>query len=1133
MRQPARGRLLARVAVAALVLCVAAVAFVERREVARAAIVAGLAVAGHVRVSFATMHLGGDRSEFSEVRVTSLGGEPIARIARLEIGYDLRGLMGGSGRLFGLRSIDLVTPHITIVRHPDGTYNIPISNGGRGSAAAQFALHAAISDGSIDVIDEGNVDPHQRHLYVREIHGTGDLASSGPSHYTLGFAYGEQPGRLYPVRGAGDVDARDGYAMQHWTAALLPIAGAVDFALDSPSLHLSAGELHGLDARVFGFADASGSFRSHFAASAYLQGARLAIGGLAKPVRDVRGRIDVYDGGLLSDGLDATIAGVPAHVAGGVYDLAQPKLRLAVRGSGDLERLRTAFAQSAHLPMHGRLDFSMLVEGSPSAPLEWIALRAPRIKYRGSAIVGTHGLVAFDGTEADVMGLQARYGKIQARADGRIALQSRTGALTMVVAARAAPNALPYSASLVPGLGLTGFGLATADDPKAIDVKGVVSGASSNQRLDGTFDVDSTGTGSIGPLYLGNDRGSIYARLALDRPHRASAGFIDARNFALPALQATLDGSAVGAETPGEIALIGDGRYAGSLAAPARLGIPVPAVGSVVAPVAFAYANGEAIVQIDNARFSHAAIAGLPLQGLSATLGATKHGVRVYTASARIGGSQAIAAGTTERGGTIALSASRIALGGAAQRAGAPVNPGLASLGATVSGPLTSPRIASAVVVQGGRYRNLDLRGNATLSYSGGTLALHEAAAQLGPAFVGAAGTIDGVSAGRSAPHYHLDARLQSSDVQALLAIVRPDAAPAVAGSVDADVHVGGSGANPSVAGTLSAGGSINGLAFRDLRAGISGDPNAMDISGGHVVVGSTAVAFSGAAVGNAVNLALSAPRADLADFNDLFDTGDTFAGTGSLAMNAAMAGNHLIASSGSARFEHARFRRLDLGSVSARWQSHGSAIASDLTLGGAAGEMRVIGSIDPQAMAVNLRASLRDLDLATWTPMLGIELPVTGRLNADATASGRYPDLAMDVHAAVFGGTAGRFTIQKFQIAATAARGYGTIRSAVLEIPNLSTVASGTFGLHPGDRLVSGRAQHQPRRGRARQRRDRKDDRRSGELEFDASRGRDARRSGDRRRRYACVVALRQSRRAARRRRSCRLADGADAAKR
>ncbi|MBV8149168.1 MAG: hypothetical protein JO092_08760, partial [Candidatus Eremiobacteraeota bacterium] len=807
-------------------------ATIWRQAIARAAIVELARAVAHVQLAFESSSIGWSGADFTGVRVTSLQQEPIADLSRFSVRYNLHDLIAGT-RLFGLEALALDRPRLTIIRRPDGTFNIPTPPSGGKKKQPPLRMITAIAGGSIDIVNEGRSEPV--HLYVRGITARAQLSTTLPSHYDVAFSYGERSNRLYPIRGNGVLDARSGYTMQRWRAPELPLAGAVNFVVDSPQLHVAAGALHDLDARIFSLPAAGKSMQPHLAATADLRGMRVAVAGLSKPIENLRGRIDVDENGLLVKRLDASIAGLPVAVAGGAFAprLAQGdtsiQVRLAVRGSGGIRSLRSALAQAARLPVDGPIAFGMLAEGNLTKPLSWIALQSPRVTYAGSSVDGTHALVAFDGREADVAHFVTRYHGAELSIRGRAALQRRPNAVEMLLSASVPPNAFPYEQNVAPGLQLHGVALAAAQDPKAIALRALVSGWSPSERLAGTVDVAANGTGSVGPLVVAQGRGhDVVMRAALDRLHNAAVAFFDAHDFGL-----------------------------------ANLGT----------------ARGEGVVAIQRK-----AVAG------------------------RI-------AATLRQGG------------------------GLARMAATIAGTPSAPRLAATVVLDRARYARYDLNGSASLAYADGTLNVRNALAQLGPAFVSADGTVAGLAIGRIAPRYDIAARVQSGDAGALLA-AQPRVPLPVEGSFDANLHVGGTLAAPDVSGTFAAlEGSINGLAFRDLNATVGGTPQAMTLRNGRVVVGSTAIAFNGAANGGSMQATVAAPRADLADFNDFFDAGDMFAGRGDLAFDASLSGTHLLASNGSAHFANARFRRMELGTVAARWHDRNGALTGNVAMGGPTGE--------------------------------------------------------------------------------------------------------------------------------------------------------------------------------------------------
>ncbi|MGA8575536.1 MAG: translocation/assembly module TamB domain-containing protein [Candidatus Cybelea sp.] len=961
-------------AVTITLLCLAALGWGQRHAITRLALVAGVEALAHVRLSFDRATLTADRATFDGLRVTSFRGEPIAEIPRLDVAYDLRDLLGGRRR-FGLQSVDVESPHVTIVRRPDGSYNVPIPqlNPSNSTSAAPLILRVRVRNGSIAIVDESPAAlPNQRHLYVDDLEIEAALAAPSASHYTASLRYGERAGRLYPIAGRGSIDPADGYANQQWNAPELPIAAAVNFFSNSSAMRLRSGRLENVDARSFGIRDASGALQTHLAATAMLTDASITIAGLARPIANVHGRVDAYDDGLLTNGLEARIAGIAARVTGGVYGLRAPRIRLAVRGSGDLAQLRTAFTQARRLPMRGVLDFTLLVQGTATKPVTWVALQSPRIGYAAASFDRVRAVAAFDGREADIVNFGAAYGRADAGGRGRVALQSGPNAVEMLLRASSPAGGTPYVSRLLPALPLDAVVLATADDPRQIGVRGVLQGRTGAQRLDAIFDVDGRGTGSIGPLDIETKVGSLYARVALDRPHNSALGIVDARNFALAPIGERLDATLFGQQTKAQIEATGEAK------------------------VGTAWGAGRANVQL-----------------------ALRNGALRGSVAGNLGN--------------------------------------VASFGAILGGTPSTPQVAGTVVVAGGRFRDFDINGNAGLLFDRSVLHVHDAELALGPLFVGVAGKIAGIApAAAFAPRYDLAAQIHSSDVRALVAGVQPQTAQLVQGSIDADVRIDGSGTSPAVSGALDVPeGSINGLSFRDLRGTVSGDSTAFALTGGHVVVGTSAIALSGSATPASAEFAVNAPHLDLADINDFFDQGDTFAGTGSLAVRAHLIGKQVVATDGSASFSGARVRRIALGRVAAQWRSAGESIVSTLHVGGPAGELAITGSVTPIAKRVDLHAGVRGLDLASWLPMLGLNAPVTGRLDAQADIAGTYPDVAMQLHAAMFGGTAGPLTIERFELSAAASHGRGTITSAVLDLPSLATVGSGTFGLRADDSLA------------------------------------------------------------------------------
>lgn len=849
------------------------------------------------QITIGAERLSSDRATFENVTVRSKSGEPLATIASASIGYNLH-------------TFAIDAPEITLIRHKDGSWNytLPPSNGS--GPAKTLDYDGTIRDGSVTVIDESQGTPGARQLYARGVNATLHLHTAGRTQYVASLTYVEG-GIPYPIHGQGDIDPGAGYSTQRWTVPPMPIARLVDFGVNSPSFHLATGSITGTDFRILGLSDGHGGLQTHVRATTLLQNVRLAVGGLAKPVRDLHGRIDLFDNGVTFEGARGTIAGAPLQLLGGIYNLRAPSVRLALHVDGDLAQLRGAIAQAAHLPASGPVRLAILLEGRASAPVAMIALDGSSVTYAGTRIERPHGLVAFSQAEFDLLDVHGITSGADVGVQGRVALTKRPNAIEVIAGAQAAPGALPYLAQVFPGMPVRGMALATANDPRAIDAIGVIDGASNVQRLAGTFDVDSRGVGTVGPVVVSGQRGSLYADIALDRPHGVERGFVRAQHFriasgALP-IAGTLDGAATGSLVNG-------------------------------APV------GDAALVLSNAHYQ-------------------RYGI-----------------------GAMAL-----------------------------------------------------------VHYAQGALLLHDTAVQAGPALVALDGKIDNVAS--SARSYDLNARARAVNV----------AYNVVDASVDANVHVGGSGNAPVIAGTVNVPtGSVNGMAFRDLHANLNGTPSALAFGNGGVTVDETQVAFNGVAGSDrSASVSLSAPHAELEDFNDLFDTGETLGGTGSVALTAQYAPGIPIVTSGTVNVRHFRYRRFDIGNTAARWNTTGGNVNFVASAGGPSGTLRANGRVNAATYAVAANASVRNLQLATWLPLFGINEPVLGKVDADANVAGRFPDVDSRLSARLIAGSAFGVPVQQATVALTTAGGYGRIARAVARIPNATANASGTFGLHASDALA------------------------------------------------------------------------------
>ncbi|HKU80596.1 MAG TPA: translocation/assembly module TamB domain-containing protein, partial [Candidatus Tumulicola sp.] len=543
-------------------------------DLARAGVQALAGAAGY-RLAYRDLQIGASGLTARDLRVANARGEPIAAIGTLALSYSLRDLLPGGSHAFGLTGFDVERARLTLIRHPDGTFNVALPtwrSGGR-AASAPLNFRGRLRDVSIDIDDRAQGVASARHLRFSGIGADLDVHSAGRTVYRAQVTYVEN-GRRFPVFGSGDIDVPGGFGLQRWYAPQLPIARIVDFALNSPSFHVAGGSLRGSDVRIAALPNAAGELQQHVSAVAAIDRARIGIGGLVKPLRNVNGTVAAYGDGLLLQNVHATIAGMSVRLDGGVYHLAAPQLRLAVAGSGDLHDLRGALTQAGALPLAGPARLDVAVEGSPSKPLTLIAVRSPRIAYGPAAFEATRALVALDGDELDVLHAGARYASIGVSAFGRFGLHPRSNALELVGALDAPPGALPYAGAVAPGLPLHLTALLTGERPSTARARGILFGSDAQTALAGTFDLRSPGVGRIGPLRLSGPNESLYAVASIDRPRRKFDAYADARNLrvanlasaplpglkiaALPSFGATVDATLSASSRDGRVRALAD-----------------------------------------------------------------------------------------------------------------------------------------------------------------------------------------------------------------------------------------------------------------------------------------------------------------------------------------------------------------------------------------------------------------------------------------------------------------------------------------------------------------------------------------------------------------------------------------------
>jgi len=512
-----------------------------------------------------------------------------------------------------------------------------------------------------------------------------------------------------------------------------------------------------------------------------------------------------------------------------------------------------------------------------------------------------------------------------------------------------------------------------------------------------------------------------------------------------------------GAYLGGTLALAG--AYRGSFAQLRGFTGDLGARGALDGPVALLISPERTVVQARGERSRDATVHGVPVDGLSGTLAVAGKSLRVYAATARVAGGAFAAAGTLE--GARGVGVSLAGADALRLRAIAPLGAGqVAAIGALHSRG-NQARFDGGLAVGAATIDRLPLDANGDVTLAGERLDLHATDAVVGAAL----GTLSGSVAdlGSHAPRYDVGVHLTTVQLAPFEQRLTREQNGLV-GTAEGDARVRGTPGALALSGRLAIPeGGVSGMAFRDGAARFVVTPSSLFVAG-LATVGTTETTFGTSFAGGDASVRVAAKSADLADFNDLFDTGDTLGGTGRVAVSFRKRGPSVNTSADIA-IAGLRYRRFDLGDATARWTSHGPDVTGKVAFGGTSGRLALAGSlvVPRQAPVDKLlersrfdgTAQLRDLDLGVWLPAVGLQLPIAGRVDADARIAGplRNPDMRTNV--TLVGGSLGRFPVDRLEIATTSTVSRTTITSADLEFPALSVTGSGSFGLGARDPIA------------------------------------------------------------------------------
>jgi len=979
---------------------------------------------------------------------------------------------------------------------------------------APLRFDLRLVDGRFALIDDARVLPRSRRLSIERIAGAAAVDSAGTTRYRVHGDVAGDPRDAFAL--GGRIDA-GGYAYHRLTARTLPLASFVNYFINTPSASFETATLNDLDLRAYRFAAGNGAYHlagsgtlagavmriPGFATLARNLHGRIDVydGGIAAPVLD--GRLsDVavsLGGGLFDWTAPALRLGIVAQA-----DLARERRlfrfsrRVPVRGDAGLRALVEGAAGDP------------LVATRLSARRAWYGAYAienagGRILYAHNVVtlarvLGSYGGLAVGASGSIALGNPA-YTRLVARVAGPVS--------NVPYLAQAAPGVVAVATGLVEGpeyafdargtLGGGGAGTALSGTFH-VDALGDGTlgpfrfGRDDGASLAGSFTLERRrgisafwldahdypfadrggrprlpGLALVAPAFAGRLTGA----LAGDGPPSAfrTAGHLAASDLRvggvrLARAESDVAGSLAhlrlgrttgsgafgrfaghGAYEGGRLAL--DGAYAGSFERLAMFTGPLGATGPVTGPATLLLDGKRTVVQARGLRTNGARVDGLPLDDLRGTIGVRRGALDVYAVMARLAGGSVVVGGepSANDGKAVALS---IAGADAAAAVRVPhVRPGrMWALGTlSLSG---RPTFRGAFAAGGGSFDGLPLAGNADVVYSGGGLAIRSADALLGPAVGSLTGTVSGVA--HTGARYDLRFGVPAVSLGPLASIIH--ARNDVSGTAGGDFRVHGTFARPELEGRFVVPeGSAGGLAFRDAGALLEAAAGRYAARAGTMTVGSTTARFAASLGAGDATLALEAPRADLADFNDLFDTGDTLGGRGRIRAGFATRGG-VVATSADVAVAGVRYRRFALGDLSAHWGSRNGSARGRIAFGGESGRLETVGTLSfpghvPPGRVLGRSsfagtATLRGLALGVWLPAVGYRAPIGGRVDADARISGPLGDPAIRTTATLVDGTLGPLPVDRLTVTASSTLRRTLIQQADLSLPALHVTASG-----------------------------------------------------------------------------------------
>ena len=539
-------------AIAAVLVLALALAFTHH-AIAKFAVSRTLGAVLGYDIRFGDMALGWSHATFTDLHVRK-NGDPLLDAARVDVDFALRDIFPGGKHRYGFAGVAVDRPTFTLVRHPDGSFNVTNSSSPPATtqaAAEPLLFGARVRNGTIKLID---ASPLERDLTEQSIVGVSADASVQSNARTVARIDGTLVGRRsqgapigrWPLSVRSVIDYQRGFAMHRFRAPQLPLRGMLNFLVHAKIAHFDDGVMRDVDVRAYALGiEPQTPFAYRLGGGGELDGAQIALGPLAKPVSDLHGRIDLFDDGVTAPDLRGVVAGIPLRIRGGIYDFADVHFRLGISADPQLAQLRTLFAFLRDQPVRGPMHLETLVTATSGEPLIRTVIASPRVYYGKIPLDSAGGTVDYQDGAVSFSGFHTGFGPLRSTLAGEVLVNQPVAELEGAVHVEGPASSLPYAQAIAAGETIRGDAIVGGSGVNGFHARGTIDAEGPHASGVGFLAVDEHGSGEFGPFLFQRDDGSVLAgAFRLERPISASAGWALAEHyrFAVPAHDAVLPG---------------------------------------------------------------------------------------------------------------------------------------------------------------------------------------------------------------------------------------------------------------------------------------------------------------------------------------------------------------------------------------------------------------------------------------------------------------------------------------------------------------------------------------------------------------------------------------------------------------